>query len=281
MILQNPNVLELQSFSDDPLTNMYKQIEFAARVCTHTVDKLSKDLESAKTFVDKLIKTRHYRALEFGTVYLVVRPGIDLFWKEIGDFYKANHWSKVTNLANNNFYYITTNYRVIVENDRYNDLLYMTPKSIYHYVRFYIFWESISRGIADEFRTHVGLSSLMESTRYCKYSADKFNNQITFIKPTWFDSMPEAAEIFTKELQEIENSYNQLIANTSKAEFAREILPLSTKTSFIQCGYLEEWKNFFNLRRKITDCNKPHPDAMFIADQAFTLLANKYSEFND
>lgn len=41
------------------------------------------------------------------------------------------------------------------------------------------------RGVSHELVRHRLCSFAQESTRYCNYSKDKFDNQITFIIPSW------------------------------------------------------------------------------------------------
>lgn len=50
------------------LEGVYKQIERAGRVCYKSEDKITED--SAKPFVDRMIKSGHGAMLEHGTVYL-------------------------------------------------------------------------------------------------------------------------------------------------------------------------------------------------------------------
>lgn len=84
-------------------------------------------------------------------------------------------------------YYITTNYRVLLENKLTELVLpYMvdTPAES-HEKRITVHW-TISRGIADEFARHRALSHSMQSTRYCNYSKDKFSNELVFVEPSWY-----------------------------------------------------------------------------------------------
>lgn len=50
------------------LEGIYKQIELAGRTAYHSLDKITPD--SAKSFVDRMIKSKHGAALEHGTVHL-------------------------------------------------------------------------------------------------------------------------------------------------------------------------------------------------------------------
>ena len=70
------------------LDGIYKAIEMAGRTCYKSENKITKD--SAKDFVDRMIKSGHGAMLEFGTVYL----RIPMQYKDI-DVYSNNPYSKV------------------------------------------------------------------------------------------------------------------------------------------------------------------------------------------
>lgn len=255
---------EVEEIKQEPgLEGIYKQIAIAGRIC-YASDKI----DGNKEFVERCIKMGHGRPLEFGTVYLQVPSNYDT----IILFYYKNHWSKVNEL--NGFAYITTNYRVLVENNRLFDLNYICELTEYHYIRRTFYW-TISRGIADEFRTHCALSSLMQSTRYCDYSKNKFNNELTFIRPYWissceYENCSSNERRFFAGLNRIEYDYLKFRKLGYKPEQAREILPLSIKTEFIQCGFESDWEHFFDLRMRGTT-GAPHPDAKFIAEKAYEI----------
>lgn len=52
------------------LEGIYKQIELAGRTCYRSSDKITED--SAKPFVDRMVKSGHGAMLEHGTVYLKI-----------------------------------------------------------------------------------------------------------------------------------------------------------------------------------------------------------------
>lgn len=102
-----------------------------------------------------------------------------------------------------------------------------------------------------EFVRHRKFSFLQESTRYCRYSSDKFNNKLTFIEPCWLtpDMKSNLTYLnYVDTLQKIEDTYITLTKNGWKAEEARNVLPLSLKTELYMCGFAEDWKKFFELR---------------------------------
>ena len=263
--------------TDFSLVGIKKHIEKCARVSYKSEDKITDT--SYEKFVNMLESRGHNRPLEFGTVYLKVTNKEAFSLK-----YKKNPYSKVAlkypegdipNIYCIPTHFITTNYRVIKENHWENDLQYLCEPTEYHYKR-YTAHMILDRGVMDEFRTHVGLSHLAESTRYCNYSKDKFDNEITFIKPCWLDDeklklygpyhtvirdkSPES--IFIANLNNVERDYLDLIKLGWTPQQARSILPLGIKSELISCGFEDAWNNFFYRR----DAPDAHPMAQEIAN---------------
>ena len=113
------------------LDGIYKQIEWSGRHCYKSEDKITPD--SAKEFVERMIKSNHGAMLEQGTVYLehpIEHSGTDSYLG-IGTKYRENKYSKV-NYDNWGTRYITTNYRVLVENNWLDDLQYLCEPTEYH-----------------------------------------------------------------------------------------------------------------------------------------------------
>ena len=97
------------------LEGIYRQIEIAGRTAYKSEDKITDS--SAKKFVDMLIRNKHYAALEHGTVYMKIPD--KTFQRDI---YKwkimiPNGCPYVHMNSNSICYYITTNYRYILEGD--------------------------------------------------------------------------------------------------------------------------------------------------------------------
>lgn len=117
------------------LEGVYKRIERAGRVCYKSEDKITDT--SAKSFVDRMIKSGHGAVLEHGTVYLRIPMGkaYDGFsdnWVHVQ--YAYNPYSDVQ--VTTDGYYITTNYRVLVENGWLDDLQYICEPTKYHTKRY-------------------------------------------------------------------------------------------------------------------------------------------------
>ncbi|MDR2773898.1 MAG: FAD-dependent thymidylate synthase [Tannerella sp.] len=104
------------------------------------------------------------------------------------------------------------------------------------------------RGVSHEIVRHRLASYTQESTRYCNYTQGKFGNEITVIKPYFWDENSEEYKIWSETVKYIENSYNKLIALGVTPQEARSILPNSLKTEIVITMNLREWLHFFRLR---------------------------------
>ena len=121
-------------------------------------------------------------------------------------------------------------------------------------------------------------SFAVESTRYCNYSKDKFNNEITFIVPYWYTNPKEdiRSRMLEISLSDAESSYLSLIKEGAKPQEAREVLPLATKCDMIMTGFVSDWQHFFRLRTSIiAETGKPHPDASALADPLYKEFINR------
>lgn len=233
------------------LQDIYKDIERAARVSYKSEDKITED--SAEKIVKRLINMKHYSPLEFGTVYLKM-PMAQLHFTCIK--YEKNQFSKT--IMSDGYFYVTTNYRVIIENGWENDLQYMCKPTKHHQRRTTIKFIT-NRAMTHELVRHRSMSFMQESQRYCNYSKDKFNNEITFIKPCWVNiSTTDSAvydassdgDYFIQALEDAENWYLSLLKEGWTPQQARAVLPNATKTEIYMCGFDRDWEHFFDLRDK-------------------------------
>lgn len=107
----------------------------------------------------------------------------------------------------------------------------------------------VDRGVSHELVRHRIASFAQESTRYCNYSKDKFDNGITFIKPFFFKDGTTEYEEWECAMNNAEQSYLFLINKCgSTPQEARSVLPNSTKTEITITANYREWRNFFKLR---------------------------------
>ena len=156
LIKQKFEIIEQQA----GLEGMYKQIELAGRVSHKSEDKITED--SAKKFVDTMIKLGHGATLEFGTVYLYFP--IDYNDKHLyhrAMEYDKNPYSKVRiafeengqPIHKDNGYYVTSNMRVLLENNWLDDLKYLCEPTEYHEKRYCVKF-TCDRGVSHEFVRH-------------------------------------------------------------------------------------------------------------------------------
>lgn len=261
------------------IDGIYKAIERAGRTCYKSEDKITED--SAKGFVDRMIASGHGAMLEHGTVYLRVPYSeaysnlpTDSNWVE--DNYSMNPYSVVK--GDGEDYYITSNYRVLVEQGWLDDLKYLCEPTEYHEKRITVHL-ICDRGVSHEFVRHRVFSFAQESTRYCNYSKDKFGNELTFISPCW-TNLPEQSygdrtfpKVFNRgntngietavvdSLRIAEDYYLRLLKDGWKPQQARAVLPNALKTELVMTGFVSDWEHFFKLR----DDSSAHPQARELA----------------
>jgi len=104
------------------------------------------------------------------------------------------------------------------------------------------------RGVSHELVRHRIASFAQESTRYCNYSSDKFNNEVTFIEPPYFLNCDGRAKVWWEAMKASEDAYLYLLSNEITAQEARSVLPNSLKTEVVMTANLREWRHFFKLR---------------------------------
>lgn len=104
----------------------------------------------------------------------------------------------------------------------------------------------VDRGVSHELVRHRIASFAQESTRYCNYSKDKFDNGITFIKPFFFDDTKY--QRWLAAMADAESAYLDLLNSGATPQEARSVLPNSTKTEIAITANYREWRNFFKLR---------------------------------
>ena len=276
LIKQSFEILEQKDFS---LKGIKQFIERCGRVCYKSEDRITDD--SYEKFVNMLEKRDHARPLEFGTVHLKMKSSN--FQGFMQALYAEGIFNDVWIKSNYNeeVIYTTTNYRYYLNMVKYIPFIknYFTEEDNEYYPKRYTVHMILSRGVMDEFRTHVTLSHLAESTRYCAYNKDKFNNEVTFIIPNWVDSIKEGT--YTKDHEfppmwgydnwidsewfyamcRAEETYLTMVREYLVPQQAREVLPLSVKSELISCGFGSAWDNFF-YRRCAKDA---HPMAREIA----------------
>ena len=259
---------------------LYEHIEWAGRHCYKSHDKTTAD--SAYRFVSTLANSGHLSVLEHGTIYLTIPA-----WEDVSRFIQ-NPYSRVTKFTelNRDWYAVTTNFRVIMENHWNGWTKYIANPNKYHAKRITAKFVT-DRGVSHEFVRHRSHSMSQESQRYCNYNKDKFGGQVTFIQPSWWDTTSDSKESFKEGLLKAEEAYLNAVkawderkpdkryrtgfkGNPLSPQAARMILPNATKTELVMTGFESDWEHFFELR-----CSPAaHPDARYLAEKLKSLITN-------
>lgn len=114
------------------------------------------------------------------------------------------------------------------------------------------------RGISHELVRHRTASFSQESSRYCNYSTDRFNNQVSFIDIGTcidyksLDNYGLVMQEWINACEDAEKHYLRMLELGATTDFARSVLPNSTKTEICVTANLEEWKHIFGLRTELT-----------------------------
>lgn len=252
------------------IEGIYKHIEAVARTCYKSEDKITEN--SAEPFVNRLIKLKHLAMCEHGTIYMEGAPEIDdiKFWQVANSPY-----SKVVCDDKSSKLYVTSNLRVLIENNAMELLdKYLCEPTEHHAKRITLKFIT-SRAIANEFVRHRVFSFAQESTRYCNYSKDKFGGELAYILPSNFNEMTHAQQHEYKFVWlQAESSYIKLLEIGIKPQEARDLLPLALRTELVMTGFEDDYKHFFDLRYRGTT-GAPHPDAKAVAIMTHELIYEK------
>lgn len=288
MRLIEPSVEIIKQSND--LIGIFKHIEKCGRTCYQSYDKI--DETSYIKFIRMIQSKGHLSVFEHGTIYLK----IPIHYPGVTDKLIQNQYSKYRVI--DNYYYATTNLRVIKEHKLEHLMQYICEPTEYHYKRTTVKF-ILPIGISREFCRHRVFSFSEQSTRYCNFSLNKFNNEITFIIPCWTKnidtfikypgSTAEFTYNYTKEEEKIsatailfeqwellERKYFELIERGCKPQEARDVLPLSTKSELIMTGFDDDWKQFLELR-----CSPyAHPDAQKLANMLKDEMEKEFNKTN-
>lgn len=267
---------------------VYKVIEKAARTCYKSEAKCDGTVEGAKAFVERMIKSHHTAMLESCSVYLKCYRNFK-YEKNTGmveypsdlEFYATNKYSKFN--LDKDYNYVTTNLRVLVENNRLDDLNYWSEPTDMHEKR-YTFRLVTDRAIANEIVRHRLFSFAQESTRFVDYSNEKYGTDIAYIMPDWFPNATlQQQEAFMQMMKDTEDLYFALRGkwderkpdkrfktgfkdNPLTPQQARAVFPLCLKTELCITGYVTDWRFFLDLRL-FGKTGKPHPQIVELSEK--------------
>lgn len=287
MKIINPNVQEVTDF--EGVNNFYKVVARAARIC-YASDKTTDD----KALVERLIESKHFSPFEHSVIHIPLYGKIRELIRSLQVNFRTDYMIQFINHIQESKYVVATynsnkqnydlsiNGRVIVETII---SLYDTNKFFSSYIEaldfvldnlkdyeiklhnFKSFVVDTSIGCSREMNRHHNNFYICEqSTRYCNFSKDKFDNEIAFNRPYWYNeasiSKQNAWEFAMRqaEYNYLNNQYNFDI------DEIRGMLPLDTHTKVIYTSTIEEWNHIIDLRLNGTT-GKPHGDIMIITKQ--------------
>ena len=251
------------------------------------------------------ILSMHLSCCEHATVHLKI-PMIDICLGCASRFIDQPY-SRVKKY--DRYCYVVTNMRVLLENHWMDSLKYIdnTPNNPYYIPRLTVCFIT-DIGASRELNRHRCHSVIEESTRYCRYTANKFGGNITVAKLPWIDYKNDESEETNYEngffsdnevYDEEENTilghltdgwsaidwflyglqisnliYNKCVQLGWTAQQAREILPLNTKTQVVHTAFVKDWQHFIDLRSNGVS-GVPHPMIKELADKIKFLLSCK------
>lgn len=131
------------------------------------------------------------------------------------------------------------------------------------------------RGVSHEIVRHRLAAYCQESTRYCNYTNEKFNSEITVIKPVFFSEGTPSWEFWKDACEVAEGAYFDLLEFGCTPQEARSVLPNSLKTEVVMTGNIREWRHFLRLRTSPA----AHPQMREVAGMLAVLLKSTYPVF--
>ena len=143
------------------------------------------------------------------------------------------------------------------------------------------------RGVSHEEVRHRIASFGQESTRYCNYSTDKFNGEVTYIDIERGMELDATVSNLPLEVKlaiihewmvaclDAEQHYLRMLELGATPQIARSVLNNSTKTEICITMNFREWRHFIRLRNDPT----AHPQMREVAQQALDMLFEKYPVF--
>jgi thymidylate synthase ThyX len=213
------------------IEGMYKHIERVGRVCYKSEDKINEG--SYLKFINSLINKDHYSVLEHGTVYLKIPCYFDV------DHYRHNKCSVVN--YNDNNYFITSNYRVIVENGWEDDLQnYFSELTEDHEKRTSVKF-TIDRGCCYDKETEVLTSNGWKYIKDCTLDDEFYSlnddNHIVFIKAKNIIKIPYSGDMHYYKTPNIDllvtPNHNMWVGNPHTREFYFEESQKMNKETYL------------------------------------------------
>lgn len=253
----------------------------AARVCYKSE---TTGPESDERLCSRLYKNKHFSMFRHYTIYYIIPVNeVKDKVKECLDLIRFNPYSRI-NMDSDN-YYISLNYQSFYERYYYMDMInnYIVSEQDFYdkvkdtnIIRIYRFqfYITTSIDISRELNRKSPNNIAEESTRYCNYTKNKFDRQISIVKPYNWDETPNVIkDFYIKQWESAEETYTKLVSENVPAEIARKVLPLGTATHVVYTYTLDEWIDIIKARcYGVT--GKPHPDAKLVVSKINNILAD-------
>lgn len=129
----------------------------------------------------------------------------------------------------------------------------------------------VDRGISHELVRHRLAAYCQESTRYCNYGKDRFENEITVIEPFYLNKGTNGYQTWYEACIAAEKAYFDLLEFGCTPQEARAVLPTCLKTEVVMTADIREWRHFFRLR-----CSKAaHPQMREVALQLLDMCCER------
>lgn len=248
-MFKRPSVEKI--YFEDPI----QHIEYAARVCTNTEDKVSSGKES-RDFVQKRIQTQEWSVME--------HAGIDV----------AEHMPHLDKLSEMSPEFGLVMSRAVLGGIRLSDLmkycsLYSTVDSLYNNDKFSLkrdkqllsFLVTCSRATSQQFERHRNFSYCEKSLRYTKAK----ELSIVTIDEKELEKYKQSYEFI---LSNIQNKYEEFLESGMSRDEARKILPLGIETKFMVTGHITWWYDLLSKRYS----KFASPDFIYIAQQLYEYM---------
>lgn len=246
-----------------------------ARVC-YANEKNTNSYEKDEALVKRLIESGHISMLRHGTLYYIVP--LEIFKdrtnisgqsiKYFIDYFTYNPY--IYKMYDSKYVYISTNKQFIKENPCEPLKFYaVTPERFFEYdvtkpIRRFTFYLTTQISTTRELNRVSPNNISEQSTRYCNYSKDKFENEIRVCKPHWYDNADVYSKsIYRGSLISAESDYFRLLKEGHLPQDARGVLPLDTASKVVYTYTFAEWIEIIN-KRYFGTTGKPHPNAKII-----------------
>lgn len=254
--------------------NIYQRIDKAASVCYQRPAKPT--VEEAKKFCQKMIDSKHGMALEFATVHLF----IPLMYAN--DFVACKYlmvsssaWGCVVTGSIRAFReasgvgaemirgWLQNEYPLFLNGGFSRrpvfQIRFSQPREIPWQHEHVAVRVVCSRAISHQLVRHRPCAILQESQRYCRYDGERFDGEVTFIRPEWAEKRGDAGEeYFVSSCLSSEGKYFfRLNSLKLSPQEARGVLTNDAKTELLIYTNLPEWQHILNV--ETMRCS-PHAD---------------------